>query len=359
MKDRDGEYRPQLDSLRAIAVSMVLLVHFWLTETILGSIGVRLFFVLSGFLITDILIRMRGGDGAFQTRPAAWWIFFVRRALRLWPAYYLLLGLALLTGIQNMRETAAWHLFYATNILFVIEQQFYPWIVAHWWTLGIEQQFYLIWPFLMLLPPRRALGGIMWATIAATALFMTAAAQWSNNAWLGMLLPGSMDALAAGGLLSLAVRDRSSAPRWLWILALVSIPLIVGLLFAGMVDWKLSMAGLPPMMLAVALAHFGIGGLPGKLLGARPIVAMGRVSYGIYLYHLFVLYSLRRAGQFIPALDHTGPALLAVGAPVTIVVALLSWRFLEAPANRLKRFFPYSPQRVAPVASASPLASGQ
>lgn len=347
--DRSGGYRPQLDSLRAIAVSLVLLMHFWLPASIIGSIGVRVFFVLSGFLITDILIAMRGGDGAFQTRPAAWLNFFIRRALRLWPVYFVLLGGALLLDLDGLRETAAWHILYASNILYVLHQRFDPWVVGHWWTLSIEQQFYLIWPFFVLLPPRRALKWIMIATVFATALWMYGIDRVSDNEWVGsLLLPGSMDALAAGGLLSLALRDRAHVPQWLWILTALALPGIIGLLAIGAMDWPLSMISLPPMMLAVALAHVGVRGPLGRLLEARPVVAIGRVSYGIYLYHMFVLYGLLKLGMVMPLLAGPGPLMFLVGAPLTVGIAFVSWRLIEAPANRLKRHFPYSPQGVTP-----------
>ncbi len=155
-----GEHLDQLDTLRAFAVTAVLIRHFWpeLQPGLdLGARGVHLFFVLSGFLITGILLRSRAlvedsgrGTGLAIRR------FYIRRFLRIFPIYYLVLAVTWALGFPDVRSGIVWHLAYGSNILFAIENQWPP-TTAHLWSLSVEEQFYLIWPLLMLLVPRRHL----------------------------------------------------------------------------------------------------------------------------------------------------------------------------------------------------------
>lgn len=348
--DSDG-WRPQLDGLRAIAVAMVLFTHLWDTGSIAGSIGVRLFFVLSGFLITHMLVDMRAGDAAFSTGPRAWRVFFARRALRLWPAYYLLLAVILAANVQQVRDSGWWHVLYLSNVYFGFKQGFEPWIVGPFWTLAIEQQFYLIWPFLMLIPRRRWLLPIAVGAICAALAWHVATDRfWPGQFGKYMLLPASIDALGAGAALALAWRQ-GGVPRWLIVLTIASVPAIAALFVTGLTDWPLTMISLPPMMLAVALCHQGMGGPLGALLASRPLTAIGKVSYGVYLYHLFVMAALTRLAGAAGYALYPGPALFVAGGAATLIVAALSWRFVEAPANRLKRQFRLGQPQPAAVAA--------
>src|SRR4028118_400724 len=116
-EDQTVAYRPQLDALRGIAIVGVLESHF-LSDGATGPLGVRLFFVLSGFLITNILltIRLEGSVSGGTMRLMR--NFLIRRALRIWPAYYLLITLLLITNAQDFRSVAVWHALFASNILF-------------------------------------------------------------------------------------------------------------------------------------------------------------------------------------------------------------------------------------------------
>jgi peptidoglycan/LPS O-acetylase OafA/YrhL len=346
-----GAWRPQLDGLRAIAVGMVVFTHLWFTDSIAGSIGVRLFFVLSGFLITNMLVGMRAGDAAFSTGPQAWLVFFTRRALRLWPAYYLLLAVVLALNVQQVRDSGWWHILYLSNVYFGFKQGFDPWIVGPFWTLAIEQQFYLIWPFLMLVPPRRwllplAIGAILFAL----GWHLATDRLWPDHFGKYMLLPASMDALGAGAAMALAWRG-GRVPRWLILLAVVAVPVVAALLLAGENGWLLALAGLPPMMLAVALCHHGMGGPIGACLSSRPLTAIGKISYGIYLYHMIVMAALFRLSAAAGHAIYPGPVLFVLGGAATIGAAALSWRFIEAPANRLKRHFRIGRRQPAAVAA--------
>src|SRR5262249_40880734 len=154
-----GAYMPQLDGLRAVAV-LAVVAHHTLPGPLVdalnpGAAGVRLFFVLSGFLITGILLGCRESmaqQGAGQALAS----FYARRFLRIFPLYYFALAVVLLAGVQEARDGAAWHLAYLSNVYGV--RQGWLGSLAHFWSLAVEEQFYLVWPALVLSLPRPWLG---------------------------------------------------------------------------------------------------------------------------------------------------------------------------------------------------------
>src|SRR4051794_35296056 len=123
----------------------------------IGHLGVFLFFVISGYLITGILLRGRqrivAGDGS---RGQLLRSFYIRRTLRIWPAFYAVLAIAWLCDLTGLRDTIWWHATFTSNILFYIKNEWLPWPTAHLWSLSVEEQFYLLWPLLILSVPERA-----------------------------------------------------------------------------------------------------------------------------------------------------------------------------------------------------------
>ncbi|MBK8553825.1 MAG: acyltransferase [Ignavibacteria bacterium] len=149
-------YMPQLDSLRTFAVFSVLIGH-WFAEFEkfsnfpFGMFGVTLFFVLSGFLITQILISGRiDTEEIFKKKIHSIKQFYIRRTLRIFPIYYITIFICLLFNVQDIRDKFFWFLFYASNIYFY---NINDWAgsLSHLWTLAVEEQFYLLWPFIILL----------------------------------------------------------------------------------------------------------------------------------------------------------------------------------------------------------------
>jgi peptidoglycan/LPS O-acetylase OafA/YrhL len=334
-------YRPQLDGLRGLAVAGVLYAHLVDDGSMLGHAGVRLFFVLSGYLITLILLDARAQRDAGTGTGQPMRNFYVRRALRLWPAYYLLLGTALLFDWQQMRDYAWWHIFYASNFLFASTNSWQPWISAPWWTLAVEEQFYLVWPIAILAAPRRFAVPIALSAVGVAIVTRLLLAPGSI-AWTAIPLT-SLDALAGGGLLAMA--DRAGrAPRWLPWLVPVALVAIGGALMLP--EWpavQLAEALTVPLFVAlVALARRDYRGLPRWLLGTPPLRYLGKISYGIYLYHLVAMAVLfRYASPYAPLLQARGWPLFAAGGGLAVIAGTLSWYLLEAPFNRLKRRFPY------------------
>ncbi|TIX66735.1 MAG: acyltransferase, partial [Mesorhizobium sp.] len=155
----------QLDALRAVAVTMVLYAHFLAPggASFVGHLGVRLFFVLSGFLITRLLIDARDA-AAYEAGPALR-AFYIRRMLRIFPPYFAVLGLVWLTDLEHSRGSLIWHALYLSNFWYALRNEWTPWLLCHFWSLSIEEQFYLAWPLIVLLAPRRRIEAIVTGVI--------------------------------------------------------------------------------------------------------------------------------------------------------------------------------------------------
>lgn len=350
-------YRPQLDALRAIAVTAVLYCHFWAVETPFAELGVRLFFVLSGFLLTGILLR-ESAEARHRQIPQHRILtdFYMRRILRIWPAYYFALIAAVVLGASSVGRTFGWHGLFASNILFFVEQDWYPVITGHLWTLSVEEQFYLVLPLAVLLLPRRVLIPLFIGSIAAAVLFRGVVSLLEIPRTFYLVLPvAQLDALGAGALLAV-VQERRGAILWK---GLLSVALSIAILLDVLSPWSaihftLTMAVYVIAMAAVvSAADAGLGGWPGKLLSNRPLVALGRISYGVYLYHMFVAAG---ADHIMHSLGRTplreGPIRFLVLSAMTIAAATASWLALERPALSLRRYF----RRVTETGTVVPVA---
>jgi peptidoglycan/LPS O-acetylase OafA/YrhL len=359
-------HMPQLDGLRALAAGMVVCYHFYrpVREYVhLGGIGVRVFFVLSGFLITGILLQTRlDVDRGLASRGTALRHFYIRRVLRIFPLYYFALAIAWLGRVSDVRPALGWYAAYLSNVHFFLINAVRPgdWggHVAHLWSLSVEEQFYLIWPWVILFAPRRRLAWIALALAAFGPLFRAVVGGLTGNDLTPVLMPGCIDSLALGAYLavtSLRERTEKSAARPVGAV----VPWAGTLLFAAYLGAQRADAWwlfrLVAFDLAVALAGVwlvskaarGIEGIGGRLLASGPVRYLGTISYGIYVYHLLLPDLLpklaRRAGYpdlFAPLGDQTLPFLVFY-AGATIAVAAISWHCFEAPINRLKARFAY------------------
>ncbi|MHC2479153.1 acyltransferase family protein [Rhizobium leguminosarum] len=186
---------PQLDGLRAIALLSVFYSHFWQESSNLGHLGVRFFFVLSGFLITNILLNVKGHDN----HTAGITVFFARRAARIWPPYFLTLGFCWLAAgplrLPMMQESLPWHALFLSNIWYATHGS-EPWALGHLWTLAVEEQFYLIWPFVILALPSRHFLKLCGALVSCTVLYRVCAFALGKVDEANALPFDSIDALA-------------------------------------------------------------------------------------------------------------------------------------------------------------------
>jgi peptidoglycan/LPS O-acetylase OafA/YrhL len=330
----------------------MVVFHHWYREPsnlhLSGAMGVGMFFVLSGFLITNILLRQQN---EFQTglpgiRSRILKTFYIRRTLRIFPIYYLyILGL-LVFGIGQSREIWPWLVSYAYNLLLFIFNEWHSGYIEHLWSLAIEEQYYLIWPILLLACPPRynhwlVLGFIFVGMASKTLLYMNnPASQFSKFPFC------QFDGFGIGSALALAwqrnIRIRFAAPiMWgLWIFG-VSISLkyfhFKGLSLIGQV--------VPFYFIGCALfiyqAARGIQGPLAWFFDNKFVQYLGKISYGIYLYHLMVpdlIYWFFAKAQIEPPGVWLNYLLSSV---VTLGICSLSWYAIEQPINRLKDRFAY------------------
>jgi peptidoglycan/LPS O-acetylase OafA/YrhL len=337
-------YRPQLDGLRALAVAAVAWSH-WERPYQFGipfGAGVHLFYVLSGFLITGILLELRGQ----VDRMAAVRAFYVRRALRIFPAFYVTLALAWLANVPPVRETIGWHLAYLSNVQIFATGE-WPGPISHFWSLAVEEQFYLAWPWLIVFAPRRWLVPCVAAAIVSAPLVRLMLAMLGYRESLhGVLTPGSLDSLAVGALLAISPAFSRSTSRVMYAL----VP-YAAVLLAQALGVELA----PPLVAVkqtlqafvfgwmIVRAAAGFEGVAGRVLSLAPVVYVGRISYGAYLVHGFAgaiaLALFSRLGHAWPAPE---PWRFIILCSVTVGAAALSWHLMERPLNRLKRFVPYT-----------------
>jgi len=342
----------QLDGWRAIAVLGVMWLHWAIPKWRGGipfEIGLYFFLTLTGFLITRILLRERD-KGEASGQPwvgAAFRDFQWRRALRILVPCYVAMLFGLLVGAPDLRAHPLVYFLHVSNfhIAFLPE---WPFGTSHYWTLAIQQQFYLLWPLLIFFTPRRALG--------PTLLFLVALAPISRvilqHGFPEIHHPGAisscaLDYLAGGSLLALAMHggmktDNRCLKLAAWIcLAVYSVLYtldwnghpVPGLRHLQQTFLTVSMAGL------IAATLRGFSGLLGRFLTHPWLLHVSKISYSLYLFHCLVPMGL---GFVLPMLwDIDG----SLGTGIRLVaffltswgVSWLSWRFIEQPLERIRR----------------------
>jgi peptidoglycan/LPS O-acetylase OafA/YrhL len=366
---------PVLDGVRGLAILLVLINNLYperpsipldqLVETVsnAGWIGVDLFFVLSGFLITGILLDAKGAPHYFRN-------FYARRFLRIFPLYYgvllVLLALAAWSGIGTSEERAhflerqGWYWAYLVNVMSA-------WIGSGaakfgngpFWSLAVEEQFYLVWPlFVALLAPRRFVTVCALLLVAALALRGAWRFMGLNPEAMYLLTPARMDALAVGAILAVGTRSsaaRTRLARWGPQLFRSS-----GMLLLALAIWRGGLSGedvvvqtvgysLLALLFGALIASLVTGG-PTRLrqvFELRPLRVLGRYSYGIYIFQGPVMYAFERYVPFARLLprvfgSQVPAAFLVLGSAsaVSIALAMLSWHGYESRILRLKDRFP-------------------
>lgn len=338
-------YRPDIDGLRALAVLPVVLFHIGFPGFFGGFIGVDVFFVISGYLITGILAReLRNGDFSIIR-------FYRRRAIRIFPALFAMLAvttvLAVLTMLpqelqrygNSLLSTAT----FVSNILFYSESGYFApdahsKVLLHTWSLSVEEQFYLVWPVLLAVLHARAQSSVRWIAAIITVVSL-AFSIW----WLGIdpsgtfyLIPSRAWELMIGALLAVvpALPARHRVLRELLAGGGVLAILIGVKFYNGGVPFP-GAAALLPCLGAAAIIGAGTAGpsLAGRLLSWKPVVFIGQISFSLYLWHWPVIV-FTQIGLMMEA---TWPVRIAELA-LSFVLAVLSWHYVERPfrvgANR-------------------------
>jgi peptidoglycan/LPS O-acetylase OafA/YrhL len=369
---REQGYMQQLDALRFFAVMGVVLIHSWqpspdtpvVGQVDWANLGVRLFFVLSGFLITGILLagRERTQRLLFMRQ------FYVRRFLRIFPIYYAVLLLLLVAGVGQIREIWPWLFGYATNI-YIFDHLAFPYAVPHFWTLAVEEQFYLVWPWLMLFLPRRWLVLFLGSLcVVGPAWRLYAGFQYSAEDLDEVLTftAGVIDFLAIGALLAIAAHDERRKAQLQRVLTFVALPVGAILylsLFRADTHFAVAFADTGAALVfcwLVATASKGFTGVVGHVLDWKPIVYLGKISYGIYIYHFLVPLAFAAAATRLGiGYEDSGVGNFIATSLVTFAVAAVSWHVFEAPINGLKRYFRYERTMDVPPAERAIAPSAQ
>lgn len=350
-------HMPQLDGLRALAVMGVAWHHWGAEKYKFGlpwAAGVPLFFALSGFLITGILLDARtraeaSGRADPRNLRRIWRNFYARRALRLFPAYYLVLALATTAGIVEWNRDLIWHATYLTNY-YVISCGTWIGYSSPFWSLAVEEQFYLVWPLLVLFTPRRWLAPGLIAVAVIGPAFRAGSHLWFPFVpMLGVATPAQFDALGCGALVAWLVRYPTqwwTAPalRSGWLLAAAFVLFVLTYPVAGTL-WTAQLRDIFQSLLFALIvygASVGFRGWGGRLLANAALGYIGRISYGLYLFHNLVDLPVSWLLQPVPGLAALPGMVYVAKATVTFGLAALSWHLWESPLNRLKRHFPYA-----------------
>ena len=345
-----GGFRPELEGLRGVAILLVLACHAGLTGAGAGFIGVDVFFVLSGFLITGLLLDEHARTGRIDLAA-----FYARRARRILPAAAVVLVTTLVAATVvmsplDMARTADDGLaagLSVANLRFALDATDYfspesPSPMLHYWSLSLEEQFYLAWPALLLLATRLrpsrlfisiTAGAVL---IGSLALCIVTTPDDSNAVYL--LLPTRAWQLAAGGILALAIRG---PVRLAWPAAAALGWIGAGLLVASMILIAPTtpypgIAAAAPTAGALALIGSGavVASPGGLLLSWGPMRWLGRISYSLYLWHWPVLILGTEAvlgGTGVPTVLQDPGVTTAVLIAISIVLAAVTWRLIEEP----------------------------
>jgi peptidoglycan/LPS O-acetylase OafA/YrhL len=379
MIEKNSGHIPVLDGIRAYAVLLVCLLHFFqLNEaglyqskwigiflfkiSALGAKGVELFYILSGFLITGILLDSKKSSKYFTT-------FYARRFLRIFPLYYFVLFISFLVipNLYNVdfsgKQVIArqeWLWTYSQNIAFLwgfgtpdsfdIAQNF-PWF-GHFWSLCVEEHFYLLWPFIIYFSTEKWLPKMMWIIIVISVLSLIVSHFFGNKVpfvkWTTLQGAGI---LSTGGLVAWYFRkpekfDRLSkyAERFVWplgflLVLIVFIPRKFGINALSIFSSTVFFAAL----LIVSLKRNNI---TEKIFNHKSLFFIGKISYGIYVYHgllrpYFIQFFYKDLTFYVSNTIISNCIYTILCTSISIIIAWLSWNFLEKPILKFKSKFNY------------------
>lgn len=340
------DYRADVDGLRAIAVLAVVIFHFFPKSMPGGYVGVDVFFVISGFLVTGIL------DSQIRRGTFSFYQFYAKRVRRLFPALIAVIVAVLLAGsvllMADEFSQLGKHIFsgaiFASNITLFLESGYFDRNVdlkplLHLWSLAVEEQFYLVWPVLMYFASKGGRGRVRWTLGIVFILSLLLSVYLSRRfpSFSFYLLPTRLWELAAGGVLVLWQRDfalpqiRSNRVKSLMPLLGLAAFGYVFFVFNSTTPFP-SYRALLPVLGTFVIIGVGTSARVNRFLSLKPIVYLGLISYPLYLWHwpLVSFASIVFTKSAIP------PAILGLLFVLSFVLAALTYEFIEKPMKSLE-----------------------
>ena len=339
------QYRADIDGLRALAVVAVVMFHAGIPGFHGGFVGVDVFFVISGFLITNFILS------DLRQSTFSIWNFYERRIRRIFPALFtmmLVCGLAaywllLPRDFAEFGTSAAWATLFASNIHFWQQSSYFSGAaefrpLLHTWSLAIEEQFYILYPIAVAIVFRFARNKI------CTAIVLCLCLSFAVSAWAAMthphaafyLTPSRAWELLLGALLALDVLPKIVGPKRRNAATVLGLLFILGSIFVYTAATPFpGLAAALPCVGTALIIHGGTTGATGvgRILSLRPIVFVGLISYSLYLWHWPVLVMFRH----YMSVNDLPPLVTAVAIVLSIGLAVLSWRYVEQPFRRRHR----------------------
>jgi peptidoglycan/LPS O-acetylase OafA/YrhL len=341
------QYLPQLDGLRGLAIAIVVLGHMFVFAvgfglSKLGSVpplGVTLFFVLSGFLITRILLGARDKTNYYLS-------FYARRALRIWPLYFLVLAILFL--VTNHRVPALtfdetrvrwpFFVFYVQNIVYKNATLLGPPALGITWSLAVEEQFYTIWPLIVRISSNVTLKRLLVVFIIVAPIARFFFLRFGIDPYINPLC--RFDAMAMGGLVAIWITERRPEREVVMKVAwsVVAIAVVLGgTFFATGLGHMFSKTIESALWTSILLASLG-SAFAIRVLSHSALRFFGKISYCAYLTHFII------ASFAISLWPGSGIGIrifrVAMVLTMTCLIGMLSWLFLEEPILRFKQYFP-------------------
>lgn len=353
----DRPYYKKLDGLRALAVFGVMIshwIHFDFIQTCgFGFWGVNLFFVLSGFLITELLLRQ-----IYQKEESASILkkFYIKRTLRIFPIYYLVIIFAFILNLDNSRNLALFSFLYTLNIYNSFSGNVGD-ALSHIWSLCVEEQFYLIWPLLLLLIKPRyhqklIIAAVLFAILFRLTLYLLHVNHFEIYSY--RMMPACMDALGLGALLAYLKLNKEDQLKK--ILNISAIPIILCSLYLFLVFFERQ-----ENIFSEILLRFLVSGCSFFIIGRslysskkrlvllfenKTVQYLGKISYGLYLYHMIVSALLNgwfskiwngiNFNKFGVLKYNSYLVSFPLFLVITVLVASLSYYFIESPFLNIK-----------------------
>ena len=342
-----------LNGLRAIAVIFVVISHWFpLTHIVntfpLGGIGVDVFFVLSGFLISRILLNQKEGiEENTKDKFKALKNFIARRALRIFPIYYLLLAILYLTNGVEVRRDFIYHITYMSNYLFYFTKNWHG-MLAHLWSLAVEEQFYLIWPLLLFFVLKKNILKLLISVIVISTVFHLASKEHISY----ILTLSCINTFGLGALLAyVEVYKPKFGRQFKIVIQYIFVPLIIlfilqyTVLYLKYFPSRLIMSLITLNFIRICLQNNNKN-LIFIILNNRVFNFIGMISYGIYLYHCPLPSYWRRffrmfkiESPFTNSCGEMNYYELFAQFSLLLFISYLSWIMVEKPILKFKKSF--------------------